>query len=87
MAASYVTPMLLLVGTSEANHFYNTKALDPKILIFGAMATGFLALFSNIPGLEPVLAGIAWVAFAGSVVAPIQSPSPAQNIVRIASGG
>jgi hypothetical protein len=81
--SNYLTPMLLTIGISEGNHFYNTGALDIKILVFGGMATGILALLSNIPGLEPVMAGLAWVAFAASLVAPIQSPSPVQNILKI----
>ena len=82
----YLTPMLLTVGVSEANHFYNTKALDIKILVFGGIAAGILALLSNIPGMAPVTAGLAWVAFTASVVAPIQNPSPAQNLLKITGG-
>lgn len=82
--SGYLTPMLLTVGVSEGNNFYNTGALDIKILVLGGVATGILALVSNIPGMAPVTAGLAWVAFTASVVAPIQSPSPAQNLLKIA---
>lgn len=83
MNGAYVTPMLLITGISEANHFYNTGAVDVKILVAGALATGLLALASNIPGFGPVAAGIAWVGVAGALIAPIQNPSPAQNLIKI----
>jgi hypothetical protein len=81
-----VTPMLLITGISEANHFYNTGAIDVKILVAGGIATGLLALFAGIPGIAPVAAGIAWVGVVGSLIAPIQSPSPAQNLLKITGG-
>jgi hypothetical protein len=81
--AGYVTPVLLITGISEANHFYNTGAVDVKILVAGGLAAGLLALASNIPGFGPVAAGIAWVGVVGSLIAPIQSPSPAQNLLKI----
>ena len=84
--SGYVTPMLLIVGISEGNHFYNTGAIDVKILVAGGLATGILALFSNIPGFGPVAAGIAWVGVVGSLIAPIQSPNPAQNLLKITGG-
>jgi hypothetical protein len=79
----YVTPMLLITGISEANHFYNTGTIDIRILVAGGIATGLLGLFSNIPGFGPVAAGIAWVGVAGALIAPIQNPSPAQNLLKI----
>jgi hypothetical protein len=57
-----------------------------KILVAGAIGTGLLALASNIPGVGPVAAGIAWVGVAGSLIAPIQNPSPAQNLLKITGG-
>jgi hypothetical protein len=78
-----VTPMLILIGISEGNHFYNTGAVDVKILVAGGIATGLLALVADIPGAGPVAAGIAWLAVVGSLIAPIQSPSPAQNLLKI----
>jgi hypothetical protein len=75
--------MLILIGISEGNHFYNTGAVDVKILVAGGIATGLLALVADIPGAGPVAAGIAWLAVVGSLIAPIQSPSPAQNLLKI----
>lgn len=86
MNSNFLTPMLLTIGVSEANHFYNTKSLDIKILVLGGVATGILGLLGQIPGMKPVVTGLAWVAFTASVVAPIQNPSPAQNLLRITKG-
>jgi hypothetical protein len=83
VSSAYVTPMLLITGISEANHFYNTGAVDIKILVAGGLATGLLALVSNIPGVGPVAAGIAWVGVVASLIAPVQNPSPAQNLLKI----
>jgi hypothetical protein len=79
----YVTPMLIIMGISEGNHFYNTGAIDVRILVAGGIATGLLALVSNIPGAGAVAAGIAWVGVVGALIAPIQQPSPAQNLLKI----
>lgn len=84
--AGYLTPMLLTTGVSAANNFYNKKSLDIKILVFGGIATGIVALLAQIPGMAPVMTGLAWVAFTASVVAPIQHPSPAQNLLSITKG-
>jgi hypothetical protein len=80
--------MLLIIGISEGNHFYNTGAVDVKILVAGGIATGLLALASNIPGVAPVAAAIAWVGVVASlVVTPgAQSPSPASNLSKIIGG-
>jgi hypothetical protein len=83
MAGSYLTPMLLLTGASFANHWYNTSAPDLRILVGGGIATGLLALASNVPGMAPVTAGIAWLAFAAVMIAPVQKPSPLDNVLKI----
>lgn len=84
-----VTPMLIFVGVSEANHFVNTGAIDIPILVAGGLATGFLALASNIPGFGPVAASIAWIAVVAELLGlgpGSQKPAPYQNFVRLAGG-
>lgn len=81
--AGYLTPMLLVTGISFANHWYNTKQVDLKILLEGGIATGLAGIVNNIPGMESVTAGIAWVAFAALMIAPVQKPSPAQNLLQL----
>lgn len=84
----YLTPMLLIMGVSAANELYNTRnPLDcVKPLVAGGLATGLLALMNNVPGFSGVTQGIAWVAFIGLLVAPIQNPSPAENLLKITGG-
>lgn len=82
--ASYTTPMLLLTGASFINHWYNTKSWDWKIPLEGAVATGILGLVAQAPGAAPVATGIAWTAFLGMMLAPVQKPSPVQNLLTIA---
>ena len=84
MASGYMTPMLMTIGISEANHFYNTGDVDVKILVGGAIATALLAGFSNIPSFSQVTTGIAWVALVGSLLIPTKGqPSPAENLLKI----
>ncbi len=84
MSGGYLTPMLLVTGVSFTNHWYNTGKPDLKILLEGGIATAILALFNNVPGLDGVTAGIAWTAFIGMMIGPVQNPSPAQNLLKIA---
>jgi hypothetical protein len=81
--AGPATPMLALMGVSEANHFINTGGFDLKILVMGGIATGLLALFGEIPGMEPTATAIGWLAFLAMCIAPIQNPSPAENLLKI----
>lgn len=83
MNGSYLTPMLLTIGISEANHVYNTGALDLKILVLGGIATGILGIVNNIDGFSGVTTGIAWVAFAGMMLGTAQKPSPVDNLLKI----
>lgn len=84
-----VTPMLIFVGVSEANHFVNTGAIDIPILVAGGLATGFLALAGQIPGFGPVAASIAWIAVVAELLGlgpGSQKPAPYQNFVKLAGG-
>jgi hypothetical protein len=76
--------MLLITGISFGNHWYNTNSADLKILVAGGIATGILALVNEVPGLSGVATGLAWLAFIGVTIAPVQSPTPLQNIGKIA---
>lgn len=82
--SGYLTPMLLLTGVSYANHLYNTgDPKDVKILVMGGIATGILALFSNVKGFAPVATQLGWVAFIAVTISPVQKPSPVQNLLKI----
>lgn len=81
---SPVAPMAVLGGISYANAWYNTKnPLDVKPLVFAGIGAGLLALAGEIPGAEPVVTLLAWVAVVGMFIGPVQSPSPADNLLKI----
>ena len=76
--------MLTLTLVSYGNAWYNTGNLtDVKPLLFGGIATVLLAGFGALPGFEPVATLLGWTAFAGFMIAPIQKPSPAENLLKI----
>lgn len=84
--AGPVTPMLILTGLSFGNHWYNTGQPDLKILVEGGIATALLALVAQAPGWDSVAAGIAWLALVGVSIAPVQNPSPLDNLLKITGG-
>lgn len=86
MAAGVIVPVLATAGVAFANQFYNTGAVDLKIPVAGALAALVGAGFSQIPGLEPVMTAIGWLAFVGVLIAPVQSPTPIANLTKITGG-
>lgn len=83
---SPVTPMLILTGISFGNKWYNTGTADLKILVEGGIATALLALVAQAPGMGPVATGIAWIALVAVSVAPVQSPTPVANLLKLTGG-
>jgi hypothetical protein len=83
MASGVIVPVLTATGVSFANHWYNTNQVDLKILVAGAVAAAVGAGISQIPGLEPVMTAIGWLAFVAVLIAPVQTPSPLQNVQKI----
>jgi hypothetical protein len=81
--SGYLTPILLTTGVSFANDFYNTGTPDIKILLAGGIAAAIAALVSNVPAAGEAVTGIAWIAFVGFMIAPIQSPTPVANLLKI----
>lgn len=77
------TPILILTGVSFSNKWYNTGSVDLKILVEGGIAAAILAFAAEIPGFGPVATGIAWIALAATLISPVQSPTPVQNILKI----
>lgn len=85
--ASPVTPMIALGVTSYANHWYNGGSpADVKPLLFAGIGGVLLSAFGAIPGMEPVAVALGWLAFTGMMIAPIQNPSPVQNLLKITGG-
>ena len=86
MAAGVVVPVLVTTGIAFANHWYNTGQIDLKIPVAGGIAAAVGALISQIPDLAPVLTAIGWLAFVAVTIAPVQNPSPIQNVQKITGG-
>jgi hypothetical protein len=86
MAAGVIVPVLAATGVSFVNHWYNTNAVDLKIPVAGAVAAVLGAGISQIPGLEPVMTAIGWLAFVAVLIAPVQTPSPIANLNKLIGG-
>jgi len=86
MASGVIVPVLAATGVSFANHWYNTSQIDLKIPVAGAIAAVVGAGISQIPGLEPVMTAIGWLAFVAVLIAPVQNPSPVQNLNKVVGG-
>ena len=82
--SGYITPMLLIVGVSSANSWYNTNQFPVRELVAGGIATGIAGVIAQAKGLAPVVSGIAWLAFIALTIGPVQKPSPLDNLRKIA---
>jgi len=88
MDSSYVTPILLTAGMTAANDWYQGKGVNFKALLGGGIAVGIAAVLAEIPGMAPVVAGIAWIAFVAALVVPAQQgqKTPLDTLLSIAQG-
>lgn len=86
MASGVIVPVLAATGVSFANRWYNTGQADLKIPVAGALAAALGAGISQVPGLEPVMAAIGWLAFTAVLISPVQKPSPIANVQKIIGG-
>jgi hypothetical protein len=84
--AGYSAPILILTGLSFADKWYSDKAVDLKIPVAGGVAYVIAALVSQVPGAEPVVTGIAWVALAAAVVIPAGGKSILDPLFSLANG-
>ena len=86
MASGVIVPVLATTGVAFVNRWYNTGQPDLKIPVAGAIAAVVGSGLSQIPGLEPVMTAIGWLAFVGVLIAPVQNPSPIANVQKITGG-
>lgn len=86
MASGVITPVLMTTGVAFVNQWYNTHSIDLKIPVAGAIAAALGSAISQIPGLGPVITAVGWLAFVGVLIAPVQKPSPADNLLKIIGG-
>ena len=85
MASGVIVPVLVTTGVAFVNSWYNGK-LDLKIPVAGGIAALIGAGISQIPGMEPVMTAIGWLAFVAVLIAPVQTPSPLANLQKITGG-
>lgn len=83
MASGVIVPVLATTGVSFVNHWYNTGSADLKIPVAGGIAAALGAAISQIPGLDPVMTALGWLAFVAVLIAPVQTPSPIANLQKI----
>lgn len=69
--SGYQAPILIMTGLSFANKWYADNSIDLKIPLAGGVAYVLAGLFSEIPGVEPIVTGVAWVALVAAVVVPM----------------
>lgn len=85
MASGVIVPVLATTGVAFVNQWYN-GSIDLKIPVAGAIAAAIGSGLSQIPGLAPVMTAIGWLAFVGVLIAPVQKPTPIQNLQKITGG-
>jgi hypothetical protein len=82
-----LAPAVTLGVISYANSWYNTgNPANVKPLLFAGIAGLLLEGFARIPGMEPTATAIGWLAVLGMFLAPVQKPSPAENLLKITGG-
>ena len=84
MADNPIVPMLALGIISYGNQWYNTgNALDIKPLLFAGVSALFLEALAAVPGMAPTATLLGWTAVVGMFLAPVQNPSPVENLLAI----
>lgn len=84
MSNGPLTPVVALGVVSYVNNWKNTgNALDVKPLLFAGIAGLLLEGFAAIPNMEATATALGWTAFVGMLIAPIQNPSPVQNLIAL----
>lgn len=86
MASGVIVPVLAATGVSFANKWYASGQVDLKIPVAGAIAAVVGAGISQVPGLEPVMTAIGWLAFVAVLISPVQNPSPLASLQKITGG-
>ena len=86
VASGVIVPVLAATGVAFVNKWYSTGQIDLKIPVAGGIAAALGAGISQVPGLEPVMTAIGWLAFAAVLITPVQNPSPAANLNKIIGG-
>lgn len=76
--------MLLTTAVSFGNQWLGNSNLDLKILVAGGVATAGLALLEQVPGMDTIATGIAWIAFITLMFTRLNGkPSPVDNLSKL----
>jgi hypothetical protein len=86
MASGVIVPVLATTGVAFVNKWYGAGQIDLKIPVAGAIAAAVGAGISQVPGLEPVMTAIGWLAFVAVLIAPVQNPTPLDTLQKITGG-
>ena len=86
MASGVIVPVLATTATAFVNDWYNTGSADWKIPVAGAIAGAVGSLISQVPGLDPVMTVVGWLAFVAVLIAPVQNPTPIANLTKLTGG-
>jgi hypothetical protein len=84
--AKSTAPILLTGGITFLNQWLgngNAPTSEIKVLVATGVAAAGLALVEQIPGFSPLAVGIAWIAFATMMLAPLDGKSPVQNLAKV----
>jgi hypothetical protein len=84
--AQSTAPILLTGGITFLNQWLgngHAPTSEIKVLLATGIAAAGLALVETIPGFQGVAVGIAWIAFATMLLAPLNGNSPIQNLAKV----
>jgi hypothetical protein len=84
--AKSTAPILLTGGITFLNEWLgngHAPTSELKVLLATGIAAGGLALIEQIPGMQPIAVGIAWIAFITMMIAPVNGNSPIQNLSKV----
>jgi len=82
--AKSTAPILLTGGASFANTYLTTGQVNLRPLLGAGIAALALAGIEQVPGMAPVAAGVAWVAFVTLMLTRASGkPSPIETIGKV----
>lgn len=87
MPSGVIVPVLATTGVAFVNTWYNTRTVDLKIPVAGAIAAAIGAGFSQIPGFAGVMTSVGWIAFVGYMLAGGGGKgTPVDTLTKITGG-
>lgn len=82
--AKSTAPILLTGGASFANDYLTTGQVNLKPLLGAGVAALVLAGVEQVPGMAPLAAGVAWIAFVTLMLTRANGkPSPIETVGKV----